>query len=57
MFVPVTLAGFSDDLTGIASTFSDFTGFWYNFLFFILVVVFTYFYTAITVNPKQMAEI
>ena len=56
MFVPVTLAGFSDDLTGIASTLSDFTGFWYNFLFFLLVVVFTYFYTAITVNPKQMAE-
>ena len=56
MFVPVTLAGFSDDLTGVASTLSDFTGFWYNFLFFILCVVFTYFYTAITVNPKQMAE-
>jgi len=56
MFIPVTLAGFSDDLTGIASTLSDFTGFWYNFLFFILVVVFTYFYTAITVNPKQMAD-
>ncbi len=56
MFIPVTLAGFSDDLTGIASTLSDFTGFWYNFLFFILCVVFTYFYTAITVNPKQMAE-
>ena len=56
MFIPVTLAGFADDLTGIASTLSDFTGFWYNFLFFILCVVFTYFYTAITVNPKQMAE-
>ena len=56
MFIPVTLAGFSDDLTGIASTLSDFRGFWYNFLFFILCVVFTYFYTAITVNPKQMAE-
>jgi preprotein translocase subunit SecY len=56
MLIPVTLAGFSDDLTGIASTLSDFRGFWYNFLFFILCVVFTYFYTAITVNPKQMAE-
>jgi len=31
-------------------------GFWYNFIFFIMVVVFTYFYTAITVNPQQMAE-
>ena len=56
MFIPVTLAGFSDDLTGIASTLSDFRGFWYNFLFFVLIVVFTYFYTAITVNPKQMAD-
>jgi len=56
MFIPVTLAGFSDDLTGIANTLSDFTGFWYNVLFFIMVVLFTYFYTAITVNPKQMAD-
>jgi len=56
MFIPVTLAGFSDNLTGIANTLSDFTGFWYNFTFFIMIVLFTYFYTAITVNPKQMAE-
>ena len=32
MFVPVTLL--SDDLTGLASTLSDFTGFWYNFYSF-----------------------
>ena len=56
MFIPVTLAGFSDDLTGIANTLSDFTGFWYNLTFFVMIVLFTYFYTAITVNPKQMAE-
>jgi len=56
MFIPVTLAGFSDNLTGIANTLSKFDGFWYNALFFVMIVLFTYFYTAITVNPKQMAD-
>ena len=56
MFIPVTLAGFSDDTTGIANALSDFRGFWYNALFFVMIVLFTYFYTAITVNPKQMAD-
>jgi preprotein translocase subunit SecY len=36
--------------------FMDNTGFWYNFVFAILIIVFTYFYTAITINPTQMAE-
>ncbi|MFA4852718.1 MAG: preprotein translocase subunit SecY [Bacteroidales bacterium] len=58
MFLPLTLAGFasSEALSGFAAAFSDFNGFWYNFTFAILIVVFTYFYTAITVNPNQMAE-
>jgi preprotein translocase subunit SecY len=58
MFIPLTLAGFADSetATGIAATFSDFTGFWYNFTFAMLIIVFTYFYTAITINPQQMAE-
>ena len=58
MFLPITLVGFaeSDSLTGFASAFSDFTGFWYNFTFFIMIILFTYFYTAITINPKQMAD-
>ncbi|MFW5978617.1 MAG: preprotein translocase subunit SecY [Bacteroidia bacterium] len=58
MFVPITIAGFadSDALTGFASAFSDFTGFWYNFTFAVMVILFTYFYTAITINPSQMAE-
>ncbi|MDR2622636.1 MAG: preprotein translocase subunit SecY, partial [Dysgonamonadaceae bacterium] len=29
---------------------------WYNFIFAVLIIAFTYFYTAITINPKQMAE-
>ncbi len=58
MFIPITLVGFaeSEALSGIAASFSNFTGFWYNFTFAILIILFTYFYTAITVNPNQMAE-
>lgn len=58
MFIPLTFAGFanSDSVTGIAAVFADFTGFWYNFVFAVLIIAFTYFYTAITVNPQQMAE-
>ena len=56
MFIPVTLAGFNDNLTGLAATFADFTGFWYNLVFAALIILFTYFYTAITVNPQQMAD-
>ncbi len=58
MFLPITLVGFSnsDSLSGFAAAFTNYNGFWYNFTFFILIVLFTYFYTAITINPKQMAE-
>lgn len=58
MFLPMTLAGFasSDSMSGFAAAFADYTGFWYNFVFAVLIILFTYFYTAITVNPKQMAE-
>jgi preprotein translocase subunit SecY len=58
MFIPVTLVGFShtDSLSGIAAAFSDFNGFWYNLTYAFLIVIFTYFYTAITINPTQMAE-
>lgn len=58
MFIPITLVGFSDSETmqGFAAAFTDFSGLWYNLVFFFMVVIFTYFYTAITVNPKQMAD-
>ena len=55
MMFPLLLARF-DASRGLAATLSDFTGFWYNFIFAILVVLFTYFYTAVTVNPTMMAE-
>jgi preprotein translocase subunit SecY len=58
MFLPLTLAGFaeSEALTGFAQTFTDINGFWYNFVFALMIILFTYFYTAITINPQQMAE-
>lgn len=58
MFLPVTFAGFSESetMSAFASTFSDMNGFWYNFVFFTMIIIFTYFYTAVTVNPNQMAE-
>lgn len=57
MFVPITLAGFAgESMSGFAAAFSNYAGFWYNFTMFLMVIAFTYFYTAITVNPVQMAE-
>jgi preprotein translocase subunit SecY len=58
MFIPISLAGFakSDSMSGFAAAFSNHTGLWYNLTQFLLVILFTYFYTAITVNPLQMAE-
>jgi preprotein translocase subunit SecY len=58
MFIPITVAGFShsESLTGFAATFSNYNGFGYNLTFAIMIILFTYFYTAITVNPNQMAE-
>jgi preprotein translocase subunit SecY len=57
MFVPITLAGFAGEkMGGFMHAFSNYQGFWYNFTMFLMVIAFTYFYTAITVNPVQMAE-
>lgn len=58
MFIPLTLAGFanSESVSSFIGAFMDNTGFWYNFVFAVLIILFTYFYTAITINPTQMAE-
>ena len=56
MFIPMTLAGFRGGDSGFLHAFTDINSFWYNAIFFILIVAFTYFYTAITVRPTQMAE-
>ncbi len=55
MFIPLFFERF-ESTRGIATVFADYTGFWYNFVFALLVVAFTYFYTAITVNPMMMSE-
>jgi preprotein translocase subunit SecY len=57
MFVPLYMTQ-SESLQGNAflQSLSDFNGVGYNLLFFLMIVAFTYFYTAITVNPNQMAD-
>ncbi len=59
MFIPATIAQFFPDSSmwqGFGAAFTDFTSLAYNSTFAILIILFTYFYTAITVNPNQMAE-
>ena len=59
MFLPSTLATFfegSEAWQGFAGSLTDFTSFTYNFTFAILIILFTYFYTAVTINPTQIAD-
>jgi preprotein translocase subunit SecY len=58
MFVPLYVAGFasSEGSSWFIRNFSDFTSFWYNLVFGTMIILFTYFYTAITVNPTQIAD-
>jgi preprotein translocase subunit SecY len=60
MFIPSALAGLFADKSevaqSIATTFADFTSWQYNLLYAILIIVFTFFYTAISINPSQIAD-
>jgi len=58
MFIPATVGQFFPKAAsgGILIALSNYTSFWHNLLFGVLIIVFTYFYTAITINPNQMAE-
>src|SRR5690606_21171852 len=58
MFVPAAVAGLSqsDMAQSFTVAFSDIFGFWYNLVFFLLVIIFTYFYTAVTVPTNKMAD-
>jgi preprotein translocase subunit SecY len=59
MFIPALLAGIwrdSDIGAYIGSTFSDFTSWQYNLLFASLILIFTFFYTAITINSNDIAD-
>lgn len=60
MFVPALIAQIwaqdNDIANYIGATFSDFTSWQYNLLFATMIIIFTFFYTAITVNPEQISE-
>jgi len=56
MMLPIIIAGYSNSGSGFVVAFSDMYGFWYNLVTALFIIVFTYFYTAITINPVQMAE-
>ena len=59
MFIPIAFIGYSNGNNaagGFLQAFTDHTSFWYNFVFAVMIILFTYFYTAITINPTQMAE-
>jgi len=58
MFIPAAVAGLSksDTSQSIVGAFSNMFGFWYNFVFATLIIVFTFFYTAITVPTNKMAD-
>lgn len=55
MMIPMLFAG-QEWAQGFVTTFMNNNGFWHNLVFALLVIAFTYFYTAVTVNPNQMAE-
>lgn len=53
MFIPAAIVGYTQGSGGI---FTEPYSFWYNFIFGLLIILFTYFYTAIMVNPTQLAD-
>ncbi|MCF0189243.1 MAG: preprotein translocase subunit SecY [Bacteroidaceae bacterium] len=59
MFIPITIAGFTvDDASAswLMRNLTQHTSWFYNIVFALLIIIFTYLYTAITLNPTQMAE-
>ncbi len=58
LFIPIAFIGYSNvaSASGVAHALTDPNGFWYNLIFAVMIVLFTYFYTALTINPTQMAE-
>ena len=60
MFVPLTVVQYTglegSGATWLVNVFGDIQGFWYNLVFALLILVFTYFYTAIQINTTQIAD-
>lgn len=55
MFLPTLLANF-DSTRGMAAIFSDHSNFWYMIIYAVMVIGFTFLYTALIFNPKQIAD-
>ncbi|WP_018106940.1 preprotein translocase subunit SecY [Porphyromonas bennonis] len=56
MFIPLTFIGYGNNVSHFWQQFLQGQGFWYNFIFALLIILFTYFYTAVTINPGQIAD-
>jgi preprotein translocase subunit SecY len=60
MFIPLTIVQYAGlegtGTTWMVDVFGDIQGFWYNFVFVVLILVFTYFYTAIQINTTQISD-
>ncbi|MBN2482517.1 MAG: preprotein translocase subunit SecY [Bacteroidales bacterium] len=59
MFLPLSFARYGSGgeiMSKFVAAFASYTSIWYNLVFALLIILFTYFYTAITINPTQMAE-
>jgi preprotein translocase subunit SecY len=56
MFLPLSFARSGGQASSFIVAITNYNGFWYNFIFALMVILFTYFYTAITINPQRMAE-
>lgn len=59
LFIPATVLQFfpeADATSSLMNKFQDYTSIPYNLLMFVLVVLFTYFYTALVVNPQQISD-
>ena len=57
MFAPALLARSENQtIKAIGIEFSDMFGLWYNVLFAVLIIIFSYFYTAITIPTNKMAD-
>ena len=55
MLIPLLFTRFNVT-KGLAAVLNNSVGFWYNFIFALMVIIFTYFYTAVTINPTNMSE-
>ncbi|MFA6946207.1 MAG: SecY family transport protein, partial [Pedobacter sp.] len=57
MFIPTTIGSFFPSVqSSFLASFSDYTSLTYNLTFAFMIIAFTFFYTAITVNPVQMSD-